>query len=206
MAMPRRGFPQYTIFGPETALVIRGSLPQFKRAGNDGVSVERRGKLVVELVPRNNTGAGFAWNDKTIFTLTVEEIGLCLSQLPNNPMELSHPTYNNAGGDHEGGPMTDVTQLAGDSVEKVLTIEPGAGASLTFKLDYMKGGIGGQTPPGVEGLPKTPLEITIQAGEFEIIKSVFQTSIPYLLGWNTTMDIASAFAISRGVSGNNKNY
>ena len=47
----------------------------------------------------------------------------------------------------------------------------------------------------------TPLEITIQAGEFEVLKSIFQTSIPYLLGWNTTMDIASAAAMSRGISG-----
>jgi len=170
------------------------------------VSVDRRGKLVLEFVPRNNTGAGFAWSDKTLFSLTVEEVGLCLSQLPNNPVELSHPTYNTAGGEHEEGPMPDVTQLAGDAVEKVVTIDPGEGGSLTFKLDYMKAGVGGQTPPGIEGLPKTPLEITIQAGEFEIIKSVCQTSIPYILGWNTTMDIASAFAISRGVSGNNERY
>ena len=47
----------------------------------------------------------------------------------------------------------------------------------------------------------TPLEITIQAGEFEVFKSICQTSIPYLLGWNTCMDIASAAAISKGLSG-----
>ena len=47
----------------------------------------------------------------------------------------------------------------------------------------------------------TPLEITIQAGEFEVFKSICQTSIPYILGWNTCMDIASAAAISKGISG-----
>lgn len=161
------------------------------------MSVDHRGKLVLEFVPRNNTGAGFTWNAKQMFSLSVEEVGLCLSQLPNNPVELSHQTYDN------GNASSGVTQLAGDPVEKVMTIEPGEGASLTFKLDYMKGGIGGQTPPGTEGLPNTPIEITIQAGEFEVIKSICQTSIPYLLGWNTTMDIASAFAISKGVSGGN---
>ena len=47
----------------------------------------------------------------------------------------------------------------------------------------------------------TPLEITVQAGEVEVFKSICQTSIPYLLGWNTCMDIASAAAISKGLGG-----
>lgn len=203
MGMPRRGFPQYTIFGPESALAMRSQMPQFKRAGNDGVSVDRRGKLVLEFIPRNNTGAGFAWQDKTLFSLSVEEVGLLLSQLPDNSVELSHTVYN-AEAAAQSGPDSDapgVTQLSGDVVEKVLTIEPGEGATLTLKVDYMKGGVGGQTPPGLVGLPSTPLEITIQAGEFEVIKSICQTTIPYILGWNTCMDIASAAAISKGLSG-----
>eukprot|EP00585_Thalassiosira_rotula_P004756 CAMPEP_0196141236 /NCGR_PEP_ID=MMETSP0910-20130528/9253_1 /TAXON_ID=49265 /ORGANISM="Thalassiosira rotula, Strain GSO102" /LENGTH=166 /DNA_ID=CAMNT_0041402339 /DNA_START=42 /DNA_END=538 /DNA_ORIENTATION=+ len=93
MAMPRRGFPQYTIFGPESALSLRAILPNFKRAGHDGVSVDRRGKLVLEFIPRNTSGSGFAWSNKTLFSLSVEEVGLCLSQLPENNVELSHATY-----------------------------------------------------------------------------------------------------------------
>lgn len=211
MEMPRKGFPQYTVFGTSAALSIRAILPNFKRAGTDGVSVDRRGKLIVEFIPRKriNTGTGLAWNDKTLFTMTVEEVGLCLSQLPENVVELSHPTvqrgYNNneaTGGDEdEGG----VTQLAGDDIFKVMTIEAGEGSTLTWKLDYFKDGVGGQTPPGIEGLPYTPMEVTMQAGECEIFKSICQTSIPYLLGWNTTMDIASAAAISRGIYGHGRN-
>ncbi|KAL9181138.1 hypothetical protein ACHAXT_009943 [Thalassiosira profunda] len=198
--MPRRGYPQYTIFGPDTALGLRASLPQFKRAGTDGVSVDRRGKLVMEFIPRNNTGAGFAWNDKVLFSLSVEEVGLLLSQLPGNTVELSHQTRDpNLAGEEGGG--YGVAQLSGDAIDKVMTIEPGEGATLTFKVDYVKDGVGGQTPPGADTLPTTPLEITIQAGEFEVVKSICQTSIPYLLGWNTTMDIASAAAMSRGLSG-----
>lgn len=195
MGMPRRGYPQYTVFGPDSALSVRAILPQFKRAGSDGVSVDRRGKLVLEFVPRANTGAGFAWQDKTMFSMSVEEVGLILSQLPENPVELSHATYK----ENDDGSV--VKQLAGDAVQKVLTVEAGEGATLKFKVDFMMGGVGGQTPPGAEGLPSTPVEITIQAGEFEVFKSICQTSIPYLLGWNTTMDIASAAAMSRGVSG-----
>jgi hypothetical protein len=143
--MPRRGFPQYTIFGPDTALSIRAVLPQFRRAGAEGVSVERRGKLVLEFVPRKASGAGFDWNDKTLFSLSVEEVGLLLSQLPGNGVELSHSMNYGVGSDDEssGGVM----QQSGDLVEKVLTIEPGEGATLNFKVDYMKDGIGGQSPP-----------------------------------------------------------
>jgi hypothetical protein len=147
--MPRRGFPQYTIFGPDSALSIRGAMPQFRRAGSDGVSVERRGKLILEWIPRNNTGAGFAWNDKTIFSLSVEEVGLLVSQLPNNSVELSHPTYT-SDGEAKASP---VMQMGGDVIEKVFTVEPGDGSTLKFKVDYMMGGVGGQTPPGLEGLP-----------------------------------------------------
>ena len=52
----------------------------------------------------------------------------------------------------------------------------------------------------------TPLEVTLQAGEFEVFKSIFQTSIPYILGWNTTMDIASAAAMSKGMNGGGNQY
>lgn len=124
-------------------------MPQFRRAGSDGVSVERRGKLILEWIPRNNTGAGFAWNDKTIFSLSVEEVGLLVSQLPDNSVELSHPTYT-SDGEAKASP---VMQMGGDVIEKVFTVEPGDGSTLKFKVDYMMGGVGGQTPPGLEGLP-----------------------------------------------------
>eukprot|EP00986_Skeletonema_menzelii_P012103 scaffold6464_cov145-Skeletonema_menzelii.AAC.12 len=203
--MPRRGFPQYTVFGPDSALSIRAVLPQFRRAGTDGVSVERRGKLVFEFVPRNASGAGFAWTEKTLFSLSVEEVGLLLSQLPGNGVELSHSMNYGVGSDDESS--DGVMQQSGDLVEKVLTIEPGDGATLNFKIDYMKNGVGGQSPPQFDhAIPTTPLEVTLQAGEFEVIKSIFQTSIPYILGWNTTMDIASAAAMSKGMSGGGNHY
>mmetsp|Transcript_10107 Transcript_10107/g.23644 ORF Transcript_10107/g.23644 Transcript_10107/m.23644 type:complete len:270 (-) Transcript_10107:50-859(-) len=202
--MPRRGYPQYTMFSSDSALSMKAAMPVFKKAGMDGVAVERRGKMMLEFVPRNASGSGFAWNDKTIFSLTVEEVGLLLSQLPGNAVELSHPTFSSDDGAF--GQESQVTQVSGDIVEKVLTVDPGDGATMTFKVDYVTNGVGGQTPPGFDGIPSTPLEITIQAGEFEVLRSIFQTSIPYILGWNTTMDIASAAAISRGLSDGGSMY
>ena len=137
------------MFGPDSALSIRAVLPQFRRAGTDGVSVERRGKLVFEFIPRNPSGAGFAWSEKTLFSLSVEEVGLLLSQLPGNGVELSHSMNYGVGSDNESG-GGGVMQEAGDLVEKVLTIEPGEAATLNFKIDYMKNGVGGQSPPQFE--------------------------------------------------------
>jgi len=167
------------------------------------VSVERRGKLVLEFVPRAQTGAGFLWKEKTPFSLSVEEIGLCISQLPGNSVELSHAYYG-AESDDEGS-RSGVTQTSGDSIEKVLTIQQAEGSSVKFTVDYMKNGVGGEDPSGIV-FSHTPLEVMVQAGEFEVLKSIFQTSIPYLIGWNTTMDIASANAISRGVERSSGGY
>ena len=55
----------------------------------------------------------------------------------------------------------------------------------------------------VKCLQDTPLEVTVQAGEFEVVKSIFQSSIPYLLGWSALMDLSTAAGISRAMSGGN---
>ena len=119
-------------------------MPTFKKAGADGISVDRRGKLILEFVPRNNAGSGFLWDQKTMFSLSVEEMGLFISQLPGAGIELSHKLHYGAQGDDGYG--DGVRQLSGDVIDKVLTVEPKEGAALLFKIDYMKDGVGGQSP------------------------------------------------------------
>ncbi len=111
------------------------------------MSVERRGKLVLEFVPRAQTGAGFLWKEKTPFSLSVEEIGLCISQLPGKRVELSHAYYGSESDDESS--RSGVTQTSGDSVEKVLMIQQAEGSSIKFTVDYMKNGVGGEVPPGI---------------------------------------------------------
>lgn len=152
MSMPRKGYAQYTLFGPDCAMAIRAILPQFKQAGADGVSVDRRGSLLVEFVPRNATGQGYMWSNKTTFALSCEEVGLCISQLPENAVELSHSSRQN-----------NVEVTAGDTVEKVLTIESGEGQTVKFKIDYMMGGVGGQSPLGMTDLPVSTSIILVQS-------------------------------------------
>ena len=118
-------------------------MPTYKKAGSDGISVERRGKLVLEFVPRNIAGSNYMWDQKTMFSLSAEEIGLCISQLPSAGIELSHKLHYGVQGDDSYS--DGVRQLSGDAIDKVLTIEPKEGAALLFKIDYMKDGVGGQS-------------------------------------------------------------
>lgn len=118
-------------------------MPVFKKAGADGISVDRRGKLILEFIPRNTAGTGFAWSTKTAFSLSAEEMGLCLSQLPGAGVELSHKLHYADSEDGDG-----MRQLSGDLTDKVLTIEPKDGAAVLFNIDYFKDGVGGQSPDG----------------------------------------------------------
>ncbi|KAL7522579.1 hypothetical protein ACHAWX_007280 [Stephanocyclus meneghinianus] len=143
--MPRRGFPQYTVFDQSNALSIRAQMPIFKKAGTDGVSVDRRGKLILEFVPRNSGGTGYAWENKTVFSLGAEEVGLCVSQLPGAGVELSHKSFYGSSDIEDGTKV-----YSGEMVDKVLTIEPKEGAAFLFKIDFVKNGVGGQSPDGMD--------------------------------------------------------
>lgn len=76
-----------------------------------------------------------------------------LSQLPSAGVELSHKLYygnsNNSGSDGSDGEGSNVKVLSGDLTEKVLTVEPREGATVSFKVDFVKDGIGGQVPEGI---------------------------------------------------------
>lgn len=153
---PGRGYPQYTAFDQNAALSIRPQMPIFKKAGADGVSVDRRGKIILEFIPRNTGSTGFAWGNKTSFSLSVEEIGLCLSQLPGVGVELSHKLHYADGEDGHG------MISSGDVIDKVLTIEPKDGATVLFTIDYCKDGVGGQSPDnGITSVSCTILDFRL---------------------------------------------
>lgn len=120
-------------------------MPIFKKAGTDGVSVDRRGKLILEFVPRNSGGTGYAWENKTVFSLGAEEVGLCVSQLPGAGVELSHKSFYGSSDIEDGTKV-----YSGEMVDKVLTIEPKEGAAFLFKIDFVKNGVGGQSPDGMD--------------------------------------------------------
>jgi hypothetical protein len=120
------------------------------------------------------------------FGLSPEEVGLILDQIPNHPVELARrvPPAGENGGVAYGGGSND------DMPDKVLRITPGPGGSVSFRIDYEKDGVGGQSPAYGEEHASGPLEVTAQLGEVQVVREIIRTSIPALVGWTTMLEVA----------------
>ena len=120
------------------------------------------------------------------FGLSPEEVGLILDQLPNHPVELARrvPPGGENGQGSIGGVMSE------DTPDKVLRITPGAGGSVSFRIDYEKDGVGGQSPAYGEDHASGPLEVTAQLGEVQVVREIIRSSIPALVGWTTMLEVA----------------
>jgi hypothetical protein len=143
-ALPKRGFPKYAVFGESAVISLSPILPTYKQAGAEGLAVDKKGRMILEWVPRSNDNKSWAWNDKIRLALSVEEIGLVINQLPHFPVEISRPMY--AGQDDDtNSHFSGSGPVIGDMPEKVFKATPGEGATITLSIDYVKDGIGGQS-------------------------------------------------------------
>lgn len=73
-------------------------------------------------------------------------MGLFINQLPRFSIELSRTpgkfgNHDVDSAEHGGG--------GGDSIDKVLKIEPGESGTVKFTMDFMKDGVGGQEHEGL---------------------------------------------------------
>mmetsp|Transcript_5647 Transcript_5647/g.8233 ORF Transcript_5647/g.8233 Transcript_5647/m.8233 type:complete len:274 (+) Transcript_5647:110-931(+) len=181
-----RAFPQFSIFGETAVLSLKMISPKFKVI-KDGILVPdntNRGRLLLEFTARTGT-ADINWKEQVRFALDSSEVGLMVSQLPHNPVEWARPPagHNSFGlaDTPEGGMNTGMP-------DKVLSIEPQEGARVKFTLDFKKDGVGGQDP-------LAPMEVTAEAGEFEVMRSIMQTSLPFLSGWQTLMEVGTKYEL-----------
>jgi hypothetical protein len=111
---------------------------------------------------------------------------LILDQLPDHPVELSRRVPS--GGDNNGMMIT--SSVTDETPDKVLRLIPGVGGSVTFKIDYEKNGVGGQSPLYGEDNASGPLEVTAQLGEVQVVREIIRSSIPALVGWTTMLNVA----------------
>ena len=207
---PSRAFPSYSIFGTDALLTLKPLLPTFKPAGGDGVALDRRGKLMLSFTPSvgggeavhsggGGGGGNWKWQEQLTMALTVEELGLLVNQLPMHEVEIcragSHQMQSRGvgGGEYSLAPEGEVS----DAPDKVLTVTPGEGATVTFAIDFVRDGVGGQISPLEENSRHAPMEVVAQAGDFEVCKRLMEASIPQLLGWNSMMDIGVQSMITR---------
>ena len=188
-----RAFPQYSVVGESSLLSLKPIMPKFKSVSNDAVSLQQKGRLLFEFSPANGGNQpGWKWDEKIGFALSVEEIGLLISQLPHYGVTLTRKVGGDQSSGFNGGSYNLVSSSSNETIDKVLTAQPGDGATIIFRVDYMKDGVGGQIPPAAatnETSTAAPLEVMVEAGEWEVMLSIFKESIPYLLGWNKMMSI-----------------
>lgn len=208
---PSRAFPSYSIFGTDALLTMKPMLPSFKPAGGDGVALDRRGRMMLSFTPSSagsdGQGSGnWLWQEQLTMALTVEEVGLLVNQLPMHEVEISRSGNNNQGGRGGGEYSLAPEPEISDAPDKVLTVTPGDGATVTFTLDFVRDGVGGQLSPLEENSHHAPMEVVAQAGDFEVLKRLMETSIPQLLGWNNMMDIAIESMMKSGGGGGGRPY
>jgi hypothetical protein len=58
----------------------------------------------------------------------------------------------------------------------------------------------------ISSLQAGPLEIILMAGEYQVVKSIIEYSIPRLVGWTTMLDSAIEEAISGASNQDNDSY
>ena len=168
-----RAYPQYTVFGETAVLSLKTVTPKFKEVGNDasGVALEKTGKISFNFSPRSSTR--ISWDICHRIDLSPDEIGLLLSQLPNYPVEILRE------GTYDSDSTASSLQSSTDQVTKVFTAAPMSGARVCFKYN-----LDNTLPDSI-----LPLEVIVHAGEWEVMRSLMQESLPHLLGWHIMMDI-----------------
>lgn len=183
-------YPQYTVYGETCLFAMKPMMPVYRVSNYQGryphlafESQSKRGRIIFEWVPRDPDGS--TARDRSIrFALSPEEIGFVLDQLPkqNQVVLMRRPRPTEEPG-------------AKEAPHKVLHVTPGQGGMVSFKVDFEIDGVGGQetSSPEISG----PLEVVVQAGEFQVIMSLMQHSLPLLTGWSTMMEVALQNSLAR---------
>lgn len=193
---PKRAFPNYTVASDLCFLNMKPISPEFKVVAKDAITVSSKGKLLLELSPGNGTG-GYNWDHKLSFALTTEEIGLCLSQLPHYPVSFSRTIGGNYDIGRNGAEYGLIGATTNENIEKVLTLTPGDGATITFSIDHEKDGVAGYM---IQSVQTSALSIVIQAGEWEVLSTLMRDTLPSLCGWSKMIEIQMNNAIQNATN------
>ena len=130
------------------------------------------------------TGTFVAREEVLRFGLSPEEALLLVDQIPHNEVQFSRQPYQVSESDARG--------------LKVLHVVPNAATGqVRFKLDFEVDGIGGQPPWSDKSQSvmtssiTTPMEVVAQLGEYLVLKNLIESTVPELVGWRYTMNIAA---------------
>lgn len=83
-----RAFPQYTVYTPTCLLQVKPTPPTFKKAGLDGIAIDKPGRMLLEFIPAkkqqqyDSGKVSYDYNAPTkgMLSMSVEEIGTFLAK------------------------------------------------------------------------------------------------------------------------------
>lgn len=186
-----RAYPSYTIYGEKCILNLKLQPPNFRISASNVLQMDytKKGRLLLEWVPRNVDGS-VSRNEQLRFSLSPEESGLLIDQIPKSDVELFRLPNTAPGGNLVSGPG------------KILRVVPGASGQVSFQLEYStrNTSVGGLSSNDIEEPTQTtplgPLEVTVQLGEYQVMKQIILSSLPTLVGWTSMMEVALRQSVS----------
>jgi Whirly transcription factor len=193
-----RSYPQYSVFGENCVLALKLLPPTFQVLKSRTLVVEKKGRLLLEWSPRAADGSVIR-ERQVRFGLSPEEVGLVLDQLPEHQVELTRQPPRNS------NDFSAVSQPLGAT--KVLTLTPQGGGVVVFKMQLDDDD--SSFAQNVTGGNARAMEVSVQLGEYQVMRHLMLSSIPVLVGWQQQVEIAlqrSVDGAKRGQGHPSSNY
>jgi len=180
----RRAFAGFKVYKGRGALQVSPIRPSWRQLEEGSMAIDKPGVIFLEFAPAAGE-RNYDWSRKMTFAMNATEVGTIL-ETPSQKLEFFHDPGK--GGSGEG------------SVSKVLRVEPTPdGNGYFFSI----------TMSDKAAASKSSLSIPVSLGEFGVLKSLFNYSLPHLLGFDEVFNCQpqlmsgerSGFAGSSGFAG-----
>ncbi|KAH1058331.1 hypothetical protein GYH30_002757 [Glycine max] len=161
----QRLYVGYSVYTKKGMLTVIPRPPEFESKSSGAFKVSKEGYVVLQFAP--SVGADepiYDWNHKQTFSLSVSEMGTLIILGARDSWEFSHETVK--------------LKSSEIDVRKVLKVEPLLDATgHLFSLRVLK------KPANMEGIQKS-IFLPVTRADLEVLRSLFNYIMPYLLGWN----------------------
>lgn len=219
------GSPAYTVYGEEIAFTLKAILPEYRTLPNGTIILDasKRGRLLFEWTPMagghddNGGNKRYQWDASTRFALTAEEAGSLLARLDRGDPSVEFSRRISGNGSPTGRNVDKV--FLAKTIELKSTTSDAAGENkssatkndgIALLVDYVNpechrfGEIPHPLPAGSSGAfgnkgTVGPLEIHLMVGEYHVLRSIIQYSLPKLVGWSTMFDQNIEHAVAKSV-------
>ncbi|EEY60533.1 uncharacterized protein PITG_13252 [Phytophthora infestans T30-4] len=155
-----RVFPNFSIYGSDSAFQVSPSPPQYTNGGNY-LKTKRVGAIMLSWAKATNSG--YNYQNKTFFSLSPSEVGLVLELLDSRIPELSltHSPNMNASEEDKNTKSLHITRASGSDGNPLILI----------KVNHESESVA-----------------TLNIGEARVFKELLTYSLPRLLGYHSVLE------------------